>query len=291
MPRMSLPAAALAVLVAAWSAQPSHADSGRSVRKPQNVAPAVQQPAAPQAAAPQAQSTETSTSKPRFFNPLAKLKQLTSGESKSKPAPKTSQIEQVSHEVSHPANSPKPKESTSQGANKVKTAAYKDEPQLALQAPEKAPADQPAAPVAPPRALPAPVRAVPGMTGPAVLRPAAQQPSMAPLPGYNNAPGVAVVPGYPYLHAPLNTTPVPNVPYQVGSTMITNQAFAPQEMLYAHKYRAMYPPYYYKVRGHWMVTPWGVWSNDHWELQGTEVKVNYRSNYSPFSMFHPPHYK
>lgn len=287
MPRMSLPAAALAVLVAAWSAQSTLADSGRSVRKPQNVTPAVEQSAgqaAQQAAAPQAapaRPSDASTSKPRFFNPLAKLKQLTSGE-KSKPAPHASQIQQAGHEGSHPGNSPKSAEATAEGSNKISTAAYKDEP--------KAQEAAPAAPVAPPRALPAP-HAVPGLTGPAVARPASQQPSMAPLPGYNNAPGVAVVPGYPYLNAPLNTTPVPNVPYQVGSSMITNQAFAPQEMLYAHKYRAMYPPYYYKVRGHWMVTPWGVWSNDHWELQGTEVKVNYRSNYSPFSLFTPPHYK
>lgn len=288
MPRMSLPAAALAVLVAAWSAQPSQAESGRSVRKPQNVTPAAQPSAAPQAVAAPAQSTQASTSKPRFFNPLAKLKQLAGGE--SKPAPKASTVQQVGHEASHPGNDPK---AAAESQNKIKTAAYKDEPQLALQTPEAkaAPADQPAAPVAPPRALPAPQRVAPGMTAPIAARPASQQPSMAPLPGYNNAPGVAVVPGYPYLNAPLNTTPVPNVPYQVGSTMITNQAFAPQEMLYAHKYRAMYPPYYYKVRGHWMVTPWGVWSNDHWELQGTEVKVNYRSSYSPFSMFTPPHYK
>jgi hypothetical protein len=280
---MSLPAAALAVLVAAWSAQPSQAESGRSVRKPQNVTPAAQQSAAP---ATEAQSPAPATSKPRFFNPLAKLKQLTGGESKSKPAPQASQIQQVGHEATHPGKSPKSPATTAEGANKISTAAYKDEPKAQDAAPAVA------APVvaAPPRALPAP-HAVPGLTGPAVARPASQQPSMAPLPGYNNAPGVAVVPGYPYLNAPLNTTPVPNVPYQVGSTMITNQAFAPQEMLYAHKYRAMYPPYYYKVRGHWIVTPWGVQSNDHWELQGTEVKVNYRSSYSPFSMFTPPHYK
>lgn len=290
MPRMSLPAAALAVLVAAWSAQPANADSGRSVRKSQNTKPVVEQPAetaAPRAAAPKAQSGETASSKPRFFNPLAKLRQLATGESKSK------QIQQVSHEA--PSASKAEAKTTAQ-ADKVSTAAYKDEPQLAQQDAAEAPAETPAAKTLPaPRTMAVPpARVMPGMTGPVSAVPAVHpsaHPAYAPLPGHNNAPGYAVIPGYPYLNAPLNTTPVPNVPYQVGSTMITNQALYPQEMLYAHKYRAMYPPYYYKVRGHWMVTPWGVWSNDHWELQGTEVKVNYRSNYSPFSMFTPPHYK
>jgi hypothetical protein len=32
----------------------------------------------------------------------------------------------------------------------------------------------------------------------------------------------------------------------VGSTVITNQALYPHEMLYAHKYRAIYPPFYYE---------------------------------------------
>ncbi len=39
-----------------------------------------------------------------------------------------------------------------------------------------------------------------------------------------------VQPGYPYLNAPLYPTPQPNVPVQVGSTLVTNQAFYPQEM-------------------------------------------------------------
>ena len=87
-----------------------------------------------------------------------------------------------------------------------------------------------------------------------------------------------VPPGYPYLNAPLYTSPVQNVPYQVGGTLITNQAFAPHEMLYPHTYRAIYPPYYYQVKGSWMIGPWGVWSRDTWRLQGTEVKVKYRSH-------------
>ena len=94
--------------------------------------------------------------------------------------------------------------------------------------------------------------------------------------------------GYPYLNAGLYPCPQPNVPYQVGSTLITNQALAPHEFLYPHTYRAMYPPYYHKVNGGWVVTPFGVWSNEHWRLQGTMVKVKYRKHYAPFSMFVPP---
>ena len=94
-----------------------------------------------------------------------------------------------------------------------------------------------------------------------------------------------VVPAYPYLNAPMYTSPVQHVPYQVGGTFYTNQAFAPHEMLYAHKYRALYPPYYFKVKGHWAVLPWGVWSVDNWELMGTEVRVDYRSRKPFYSLF------
>jgi hypothetical protein len=95
----------------------------------------------------------------------------------------------------------------------------------------------------------------------------------------------SVVPAYPYLNAPMYTSPVQHVPYQVGGTFYTNQAFAPHEMLYAHKYRAIYPPYYYKVKGHWAVLPGGVWSVDNWELMGTEVEVTYRSRKPFYSLF------
>src|SRR5262245_24404815 len=50
--------------------------------------------------------------------------------------------------------------------------------------------------------------------------------------------------GYPYLNAPLYPSPQPNVPVQIGSSVYTNQAFAPHEMLYPHTYRAMYPPFF-----------------------------------------------
>ena len=93
---------------------------------------------------------------------------------------------------------------------------------------------------------------------------------------------------YPQLHAPMYPCPVPNVPAQIGGTVVTNQAFAPHEMLYPHEYKAMYPPFYHRVRGAWWWTPWGMESHDKWELQGTEVKVKYRSSFAPFSGFVPP---
>ena len=93
---------------------------------------------------------------------------------------------------------------------------------------------------------------------------------------------------YPQMHAPMYPTPVPNVPTYVGGTVITNQAFAPQEMLYAHEYKSLYPPFYHKVSGSWWWTPFGIESHDKWELQGTEVKVKYRSSFAPFSGFFPP---
>lgn len=95
--------------------------------------------------------------------------------------------------------------------------------------------------------------------------------------------------GYPYLNASLYPAPQPNVPYQVGSTLVTNQAFAPHEYLYPHTYTAMYPPYYYSVKGGWVLTPFGVVSDEKWQLQGTMVKVRYKSHYGPFSLFTPPH--
>jgi hypothetical protein len=53
----------------------------------------------------------------------------------------------------------------------------------------------------------------------------------------------------PYLTSSLYPSPVPYVPREVGYTVITNPAFAPHEYLYAHQYRALYPPYYYKKCG------------------------------------------
>ena len=103
--------------------------------------------------------------------------------------------------------------------------------------------------------------------------------------GYPVAPNYGM---YPQTGAAMYPSPVPNVPYQVGGTAITNQAFYPQEMLYPHTHKSMYGPFYYKVRGGWLVTPWGVRSQEQWELMGTEVEVEYRSQISPFAGFTPP---
>ena len=93
---------------------------------------------------------------------------------------------------------------------------------------------------------------------------------------------------YPQTGAALYPAPVPGIPHQIGGTLIPNQAFHPHEMLYAHEYKAMYPPYYYKVNGGWMVTPFGVWSHEDWKLQGTTVEVKYKSSISPFSLYKRP---
>ncbi|MFM7057441.1 MAG: hypothetical protein ACKO2P_11030 [Planctomycetota bacterium] len=94
--------------------------------------------------------------------------------------------------------------------------------------------------------------------------------------------------GYPQTGAALYPAPIPGIPHQVGGTVIMNPAFQPHEMLYGHEYRALYPPYYYQVNGEWLVTPFGVWSQEHWKLKGTEVNARYRTSISPFSFFTPP---
>ncbi|MFV0446553.1 MAG: hypothetical protein ACK5Q5_23525 [Planctomycetaceae bacterium] len=93
---------------------------------------------------------------------------------------------------------------------------------------------------------------------------------------------------YPRLNAPMYPSPVQNTPAWNGGTFITNQAFAPHEMTYPHKYHAMYPPFYHKVKGKWMLTPFGVRQHEEWKLEGTEVMVNYRSRFRLFSGYHPP---
>lgn len=93
---------------------------------------------------------------------------------------------------------------------------------------------------------------------------------------------------YPQLNAPLYPAPQQNIPSWNGGAIITNQALAPHEMLYPHEYHAMYPPFYYKVTGGWIWTPHGMRQHEKWKLQGTEVKVKYRSHYKFLSGFHPP---
>ncbi len=120
---------------------------------------------------------------------------------------------------------------------------------------------------------------------PAVLRPVGlMQQGPAPQPinadaGLMAPQAAPQQPGYVHLGAPLYPSPRPNIPIWVGSTMITNQAFAPHEMLYPHTYRATYPPYYHRVKGGWILTPFGIRSHERWELQGTQVQVKYRSSY------------
>ena len=94
--------------------------------------------------------------------------------------------------------------------------------------------------------------------------------------------------GYVYLNAPLYPSPRQDIPIQVGGTMITNPAFAPHEYLYAHDYNALYGPFYHRARGGWVITPWGVRTNERWDLVGTQVKVKYRSKIPFFTGFSAP---
>jgi len=126
-----------------------------------------------------------------------------------------------------------------------------------------------------------PVRMVPtGVRSPSGVRSMVPQRSAA-------AAGVAST-RYPQTGAALYPAPRVDVPHQVGGTIIVNQALAPHEMMHAHQYRAMYPPFYYKVSGSWIVTPFGVESQDHWELRGTEVEVKYHDRIQLKSRFVPP---
>lgn len=148
----------------------------------------------------------------------------------------------------------------------------------------------------------------PGMTAP--VHPAANwQSYTAPAPGFSpqhgpyhqassgsvsnpissSATGQAAGPvGSVYGTGALYPAPQPGIPQQIGGTAIPTHALHPHEMLYAHRYKAVYPPYYYKVNGGWIVTPWGVWSKENWKLQGTTVDVKYKSHISPFAHFHRP---
>lgn len=110
-------------------------------------------------------------------------------------------------------------------------------------------------------------------------------PAVVPAPLPQPAPNVLV---YPRLNAPLYPSPVQYAPPWSGVSIVTNQALAPHEMLYPHKYRAMYAPFFYEVRGHWIVTPTGVKQGEIWKLKGTEVKVNYKSHHGLFTKFFFP---
>lgn len=108
--------------------------------------------------------------------------------------------------------------------------------------------------------------------------------SPTPIGAANAGPSYVAQPsqaGYVQLGASLYPSPRPNIPAHTGTTFITNQALAPHEMLYPHTYRALYPPYYHRVKGGYMWTPFGMRTHEKWELQGTMVQVKYRSS-QPF---------
>lgn len=106
---------------------------------------------------------------------------------------------------------------------------------------------------------------------------------------------------YPNLDASLYPCPVPTVPYEMGGTVLTNSYLSPHEMLYHHHYRALYPPYYYKVKWQYGVRLTSA-TNAHGTtvpvlqrtkvmhkvaLQGTQVDVKY-SSWSPLDLFVAP---
>lgn len=135
--------------------------------------------------------------------------------------------------------------------------------------------------IAPPGRLSVPAQSI------SVSHPA----TVAPMP-IGPQPGPAVAPvvqqGYVHLGAPLYPSPRTNIPPEVGVTIISSPALAPHEFLYPHTYRATFPPYYHRVKGAYIWTPFGMRSHEKWELQGTEVTVKYRSEYPALRPFHPP---
>jgi hypothetical protein len=120
------------------------------------------------------------------------------------------------------------------------------------------------------------------------LAAAPYQPAAYVQPGTSVAAGLQQQPGYVKVGAPMYPSPRPNIPIWTGSTLITNQALAPHEMLYPHTYRAMYPPFYHRVQGKYIWTPLGFRTAECWKLQGTMVEVKYRSHWPKLGGPHPP---
>lgn len=87
---------------------------------------------------------------------------------------------------------------------------------------------------------------------------------------------------YPQLNSALYPCPRPDVPVEVGHTLITNQAFYPHEMLWGHEYRALYPPYYYENKCCLSCLPFFPKPC----LKGTLVTVKYKTHLG--CGFHPP---
>jgi hypothetical protein len=103
-----------------------------------------------------------------------------------------------------------------------------------------------------------------------------------------NAPVHAPAPRYPQLDAAIYPVPQPGIPAYTGGTIISNPTLAPHELLYPHAYRVLYPPFYYKVKVDGFSLPLiGGKTCHRVELQGTEVKVKYKSQISPFTLYFP----
>lgn len=80
---------------------------------------------------------------------------------------------------------------------------------------------------------------------------------------------------YPQINSSLYPCPKPDVPREVGWTVITTPALSPHEFTYAHQYRALYPPYFYKNTCRLACLPFFPKPC----LKGTEVTVKYRTTY------------
>ena len=87
---------------------------------------------------------------------------------------------------------------------------------------------------------------------------------------------------HPQLNSALYPCPRPDIPSEVGTTLITNQAFYPHEMLYAHTYRAIYPPFYYGDKCGLACLPFFPKPC----IKGTVVTVKYKTCLP--CGFHPP---
>ena len=118
-------------------------------------------------------------------------------------------------------------------------------------------------------------------------------PSITTYPGYASyADGMPPV--YPELDASLYPCPRPDIPAEVGGTVITNPAMYPHEMLYPHTYKTIYPPFYYKYKRQFGLYPCNLlyFRNPFVRkvpvIRGTEVTVEYRGYISPSALYFPP---
>ncbi len=93
---------------------------------------------------------------------------------------------------------------------------------------------------------------------------------------------VEPAPCYPQINSALYPCPRPDVPWEVGQTVITNQAFYPHEFLYCHRYKAIYPPFYYENKCGLTSIPFFPKP----PIKGTVVKVKYKSTLP--ASFYPP---